>query len=194
MNEHKNVSFQLMQMMFIRNMVFFRLLQLRFGPQSGVTVKLQTLTEPISLNSKEIFSSKWSILRRPFRAININKIPGRNFAKRLETLMACLSVPAPPVEAESSLADAFSWAFLLDFINEIRMFFTRSLPPLFTLAKAEFSTQPEITLGNSDSLTTSSYKQYWRINCKQKYFESAPMIVFPNLNLLLKKWVAYATG
>ncbi len=85
----------------------FRVISVRSGAVSGVRVSVQKCPDPDAAPAQtngaaaadSIQDDKWRLLGGAFREVHLDKMGGKNFANKLELLMASLAkaVPTPAV-------------------------------------------------------------------------------------------------
>ena len=70
-----------------------RVLSIRSGPVSGLQVSVQKCPKSAAdVNGQSVIrDSKWNNLGGPFQDIKMAKLEGRNFANKIELLMAALT-------------------------------------------------------------------------------------------------------
>ena len=87
-----------------RKLQICRVMSIRSGAVSGLRVSVQRCPDEKdnARNSDVVQDEKWLNLGGPFREIHLGKMEGKNFANKIELLMASLSKPIPaPVPASS---------------------------------------------------------------------------------------------
>ena len=69
----------------------FRAIAVRSGPTTGLHVYMKSDAKDIDAELASILEAKWHNLTGTFKEIDLNRIDGRNFATKLELIMASVT-------------------------------------------------------------------------------------------------------